>query len=162
MKELPEKLPREIRKDTREFGNWQDDVTSPERARFLFKFFQEILTKYGLDLTKNMKVLEIGSGNAVFLDFLKKQGVDAVGIDVQLRGSTDSPQIVGRVERLPFKDNSFDVVLSNAVFDELVYEQYHDIMMQEIFRVLKSGGMYLGSKEWRMHDKNTRVRVYFK
>ena len=37
-------------------------------------------------LAEEVKVLELGSGNAVFLDYMKKQSVDAVGVDVRPRG----------------------------------------------------------------------------
>jgi len=70
-----------------------------------------------------------------------------VGVDVKPRGDKKSFQIIARVEQLPFAEGSFDVVLSNAVFDKSVYTQYQDLMIGEIARVLKHGGIYLGNRE---------------
>jgi SAM-dependent methyltransferase len=133
--------------------DWQDSIETENDAGLIFRMFQRILKEHGLDLTKNMKVLEVGSGNSVFLDFLKKQGVDIVGADVDFRGGHESPQIIARIEQLPFKDESFDVVLSSAIFDNSVYKQDQDIMIKEIARVLKHGGFYLGNSEWRTNVK---------
>lgn len=48
-----------------------------------------------------------------------------------------SPDIFGDGHSLPFKDNSFDLVLSQAVFEHL-YDPF--VAAKEIFRVLKPGG----------------------
>ena len=54
-------------------------------------------------------------------------------------------QVLARIEQLPFEDNKFSVVLSlGNVFDQLIYNQDHDLMMREIHRVLKPKGFYLG------------------
>ncbi|OGJ02200.1 hypothetical protein A3G98_02100 [Candidatus Nomurabacteria bacterium RIFCSPLOWO2_12_FULL_37_8] len=93
---------------------------------------------------KNLKVLEIGSGNGIFLDFLRKKGVNAVGLDVR-SGGYGSPQVAARIEQIPLKSDEFDLVLSlGNVFDQMVYDQDHDLMIREIYRVLKPKGLYLG------------------
>jgi arsenite methyltransferase len=45
--------------------------------------------------------------------------------------------VEGEVERLPFADESFDVVISNGVID-LVPDK--DAVFSELFRVLRPGG----------------------
>jgi ubiquinone/menaquinone biosynthesis C-methylase UbiE len=45
--------------------------------------------------------------------------------------------VEGEVERLPFPDENFDVVISNGVID-LVPDK--DAVFREIFRVLEPGG----------------------
>lgn len=151
MEKTPKNFPRKVLK--KEWGlaeaffpKFQDDITSTEDAEFFYKYFQEILRKHGLDLAKNVKVLEIGSRSAVFLDFLTRRGVNAVGVDVQPNRNKESPQVLARIEQLPFEGGSFDVVLSNAVFDAGIYDQYQSFMKKEIARVLKHGGIYLGNE----------------
>jgi ubiquinone/menaquinone biosynthesis C-methylase UbiE len=154
MEQEPKKFPGKVKTylpSGLESEDWQDSIETKDDAGLIFRMFQRILKEHGLDLTKNLKVLEVGSGNSVFLDFLKKQEVDVVGTDVDFRGEHESPQVVARIEQLPFKDESFDVVLSSAIFDNSVYEQDQALMIKEIVRVLKHGGFYLGNNEWRRH-----------
>jgi ubiquinone/menaquinone biosynthesis C-methylase UbiE len=47
---------------------------------------------------------------------------------------------VGVVERLPFADNSFDLVTANVVVEHL---KYPSLAFAEIFRVLKAGGSFV-------------------
>lgn len=146
MEKLPSKLPQRVRKSRFDFiKDWQDDIKFVEDAEFLYKLFQMALKECGLDLTKNVKVLEIGSGNNIFLNYAQKQGVDIVGVEASPRGGGSS-LVIARAEQLPFKDGTFDVVLSSAVFDTRSYDQYQDIMLAEISRVLKHKGVYLGNE----------------
>lgn len=106
----------------------------------------EFLKKTGL-LKKGQKVLEIGTGSGKMLRYLKEQGHNVVGADVndeciqfakdrfgiEVRKLTDK-------NKLPFKDNSFDIILS---FDVLEHIPDTDIHLQEVKRVLKPGGYYL-------------------
>jgi len=52
-------------------------------------------------------------------------------------GATNVDLVEGEVERLPFDDASFDVVISNGVID-LIPDK--DAVFSEIFRVLEPGG----------------------
>ncbi|MFA5936891.1 MAG: class I SAM-dependent methyltransferase [Candidatus Paceibacterota bacterium] len=143
MEELPKKLQPE---DTKKyFSSWENIINNEDDAKLVFHVFQQALKEYGIDLVKNIKVLEIGSGNAVLLDYLRQQGVDVVGVDMKPHGNKESIQLA-YIEQLPFEKESFDVILSNFVFDRL-YTQNRYLMMTEIARVLKSGGIYLGREE---------------
>lgn len=125
----------------------QNIITSNEDAATAYEYFQEILKKNGIDLNKDTKVLEIGSGNGVFLNYLKQQGVNAVGVDVRPEREGGVPQAIARIEELPFADDSFDVVFSISVFDSGIYNQDQKLMLKEISRVLKQGGVYVGKSE---------------
>ncbi len=103
-----------------------------------------ILEGQNLKLNKDTKILEIGSGNAKMLDYFKKLlGKNVVGVDVRSRGNRDSPQVIARAEQLPFADQSFDVIFSVGAFDQEIYNQDQLLMMQEIARVLKHGGIFV-------------------
>src|SRR3990167_7697223 len=114
-----------------------------------FEHLEEMMLKdRGVDL-KKAKVLELGSGNGFFLDYMISQGVDAVGLVIRPRSEgSKSSQVIARIEQLPFADESFDVVYSQQIFDSKVYDQNQTMMFREIFRVLKHGGIYFGALEF--------------
>jgi arsenite methyltransferase len=63
-------------------------------------------------------------------------------------GATNVDFVEGEVERLPFGDGAFDVVISNGVID-LVPDK--DAVFTEIYRVLKPGGTH--SDRRRFHSE---------
>ncbi len=136
--------------------NFKENIKKPEDAELIFVIIQETLKKFKLDLIKGMKVLEIGSGNATLLDLLKKHGVDILGVDAEPRPSKNENKIPlsisGYIENLPFSNNSFNIIIANAVFDPTLHNQDQRLMMTEIARVLKPGGMFFGFKQSYLLD----------
>lgn len=142
-----QKFPKEVRKPGLEsMVGWEDGIISESDIEILYELLEMELQKQGVNLAKS-KVLEVGSGSGVFLNYLKGKKVDAVGVDVRPRGKKELPLVIARIEKLPFADESFDVIISNQLFDNAVYDQDQDIMMREIARILKSGGIYIGTGE---------------
>ena len=93
MDELPKKFSKEVRnrphsaaRTNEILGQDFEDDMDDDIASFYYGNIVNILKEQGLDIKKGIKVLEIGSGNAVFLNYLKKQGIDAVGVDARPRG----------------------------------------------------------------------------
>jgi SAM-dependent methyltransferase len=98
------------------------------------------------------RVLDLGSGagtdSLVAAQMVGPAG-SVTGIDMTLEmlvkaraaaeqaGAANVGFVEGEVERLPFPDESFDVVISNGVID-LVPDK--DAVFAEIYRVLASGG----------------------
>lgn len=152
MDKLPEKLTRKIIRDEKDPSPGVEDSLESERednAKQTYFLFQHYLKEHGIDLTrKGIKVLEIGSGTATLLNYMRKQKVNAVGVDVRPRGNKESPQVIARIEQLPFDDEQFDVVLSSETFHHHFYNQNQNSMMEEIIRVLKHGGIYMGRREY--------------
>ena len=127
--------------------NWED--ASKNLTDVWFRKLKRTLSENGRPLDAQTKVLEIGSGDGLFLKKMRENQIDAVGIDARPRavGNVDG-QVRGRIERLPFADNTFDVVVSIAqVFDSTVYRHNPQAMANEVARVLKRGGIYLGFTE---------------
>lgn len=152
MEESPKKFSREVRKRTNSIiENWDDGFSDPEIVASKYRSFKKILTHYGIDVEK-AKVLEIGSGNAVFLNYMKTQGVNAVGVDVRHRGKNNESQIIARLEQLPFKDGSFEVICSEGTLDSSTYNQDQSLIIQEVARVLKKGGIYFGLENLNISD----------
>ncbi|OGI73752.1 hypothetical protein A3D42_00820 [Candidatus Nomurabacteria bacterium RIFCSPHIGHO2_02_FULL_41_18] len=146
MDQQPRKFLKEIRK--RNFINMDygaDDATRDEKTvATFFNLIQRKLTELNIDI-KEVKILEIGSGNNIFFDYAKKQGVNIIGVDARPRGK--SPAVQALVERLPFADKSFDIVYSSQVFDSRGYNQDQTLMMREISRCLRQGGVYVALLE---------------
>ncbi|MCF8294621.1 MAG: arsenite methyltransferase [Bacteroidales bacterium] len=77
-------------------------------------------------------------GQVIGLDFTKKMVEKAIR-NKQKLGFSNVDFILGDIEAIPFPDNHFDVVLSNAALN-LVPDK--KLAFKEIYRVLKPGGHF--------------------
>ncbi|MHA1423768.1 MAG: class I SAM-dependent methyltransferase [Candidatus Thorarchaeota archaeon] len=96
------------------------------------------------------RILDVGCGNGNHVKFFAEQGFDVSGIDISEEAITiakawmkhlnlDANLISGDAEKLPYEDESFDVVVSNGVLDHVPFQKAKN-MMSEIRRVLVPGG----------------------
>ncbi|MCH8826043.1 MAG: methyltransferase domain-containing protein [Chloroflexi bacterium] len=93
------------------------------------------------------KVLDIGCGPGVTVDFLSQEGCDVHGVDISEQmvdeckvRFADRPNAhfsTGRIENLDFADASFDAVLSMGVVEYIVDDKK---AVAEMARVTKPGG----------------------
>jgi SAM-dependent methyltransferase len=83
-------------------------------------------------------MLDLGCGEQLFREICHHTGFEYVGLDC--RG--DTPMLLGDAHALPFKDQSIDFVMSLAVIEHL---RYPAVAVAEIFRILKPGGLFIGS-----------------
>ena len=98
---------------------------------------------------KGKKVLDVGSGQGTNLYYALTKGADAIGIDISPsavriakrhlkqahKSSARARQ--GNAERLPFKDETFDIVFSLGVLHHTANIKK---AADEIYRVMKPGG----------------------
>ena len=114
---------------------------------------REVFWKKHLDtlgISKNSRLLEVGSGQGIFLNRLyARYRARCYGVDISPRSVSyadrrfRSPRLsylVGNATRLPFEDASFDFVVS---FDVLEHVQDQPEAVREMLRVLKPGGKIL-------------------
>jgi SAM-dependent methyltransferase len=93
-------------------------------------------------------VLETGCGGGQMRKFLNAKGHRYIGTDISpSRVSTElrrhgGPDLLADAHFLPFADSSFDVVYSAALTEHLASPH---LVAQEVARVLKPGGHYLGN-----------------
>jgi ubiquinone/menaquinone biosynthesis C-methylase UbiE len=101
------------------------------------------------ELHYGARILEIGCGGGQMRDFVAHKGISYVGVDISAneRVTEDlkqfgGPDLLADAHFLPFADNSFDLVYSSALTEHLASPY---LVAQEVFRVLKPGGYYLGN-----------------
>jgi tellurite methyltransferase len=107
-------------------------------------------------ITSGMRILDAGCGQGRNLVYMLRCGLDVWGVDedqtaiaaARTQAAALAPAM-GRdrfsthpVDRLPFDAGSFDVVLSSAVL-HFARDQAHWLgMLNEMWRVLRSGGLF--------------------
>ncbi len=97
---------------------------------------------------KDIKVLDIGSGNAAFLSSLLQKTKHLYGYDVSqaviARAKKNYPKITftyGKPgKKLPYENNFFDVVVLFHVLEHVASEE---VLVKEIKRILKKDGLLL-------------------
>ena len=107
-------------------------------------------------ITPGMSVLDAGCGGGRNLVWLLRSGYEVFGVDEnpaavqQVRGLAgrlapalppESFQTAG-VDAMPFPDQRFDVVVCSAVLHFARDEAHFDRMLDEMWRVLRSGGLF--------------------
>ncbi len=84
-------------------------------------------------MTKPLTVLEIGVGNKLVFNQLKKFGIKVTTCDFDKRLK---PNYIADVRKLPFKNNQFDTVLCAEVLEHLPFSEFTKAL-KEIIRVSK-------------------------
>lgn len=86
---------------------------------------------------KPQTCLEIGVGNGIVTQALKKNGIEVTTLDPD---KALEPDIVGSVESIPCADDAFDVVLCAEVLEHLPYAKLEPCL-KEMARVSKFGAV---------------------
>ncbi len=71
--------------------------------------------------TEAQTVLEIGLGNKLVSDYLNRRRIRVYELDLML---DIAPDAVGNVTAIPFRANSFDLVMCCQVLEHLPYDQF--------------------------------------
>jgi SAM-dependent methyltransferase len=106
-------------------------------ARFQVRAARELA---GFDRTDGLAALDFGCGRGDLVHALRELGLNAQGCDLSanLGASKHLSPISADPYRLPYPDDSFDVVISTSVFE---HAQRTEECMREIHRVLRAGGV---------------------
>lgn len=108
---------------------------------------------------KKKKILDVGCGTGTMLNYLAQHG-QVEGIDNSKKAVAFCRQrgfkntCLGDAQKLPFSDNSFDLV---TAFDTLEHIEDDQIALKEFYRVLRPNGLILMTVPalpiiWSSHD----------
>jgi len=137
-------------------GWWDEDGDgSLVSLRFLsnpvrFQYINTIITDHRKAHPQHKSVLDVGCGGGYLTEELARAGLDVTGIDPSLKSiaaareharleSLTIPFASGYGENLPFESNAFDFV---CCCDVLEHVEAFDVLVKEISRVLKQGGIF--------------------
>ena len=111
------------------------------------------------ELKEGMKMLEPGCGRGEFLKNFKELGLDVHGVDISTEAQEYAENFPVEVcdiesEKLPFEDDTFDVIYSKSFVEHLYYPERY---LEEAFRVLKPGGILITL----VPDWESNYKIYF-
>jgi SAM-dependent methyltransferase len=133
--------------------------------RFYLPLLRELADEAGKPLTE-LRVLDDGCGFGAGVEYLRSQGIDAVGVDVGWRSQEWSrrdppwPYVRADGRALPFVDASFEAVVSFGVIEHVGiagesgvseevapdYEEQRARYVSEALRVLRNPGVAILSQ----------------
>jgi 2-polyprenyl-6-hydroxyphenyl methylase/3-demethylubiquinone-9 3-methyltransferase len=157
MRKIPEEVYTRINNEIYNLEGdkwWQTDfslnliraVFNPIRVEYSKTLFERLNIN-----AAQMNALEVGCGGGILSEEIAKMGFNTTGIDPSeqslnsaIKHAKDNNLVInykkGAGEKLPFQNNSFDVIFCCDVL-----EHVHDLpkVISEISRVLKNGGIFI-------------------
>jgi 2-polyprenyl-6-hydroxyphenyl methylase/3-demethylubiquinone-9 3-methyltransferase len=134
---------------------WWDDVGQFSALRFWinpvrFGYFARVLHRERVLERGLRRILDVGCGGGLLAEEFARAGMEVTGIDPAPEsiktasahasaGGLRIEYLTGAGERLPFREGSFDQV---ACCDVLEHVDDADLVIGEIARVLKPGGLF--------------------
>ena len=117
----------------------------------------------GIDLSKyvsgrNLKILDLGSGGRRGLDKFGRVIYSDISLKMLQQGEL-STGVNLDASVLPFKDASFDVVTSIAMFHHLPTKKDRLNFLKEVRRVLKSGGISVIKFGFILGEADAQIKV---
>ena len=97
---------------------------------------EEILSHFPIAKTDNSRMLDIGCGSMVNKNVCEYAGYEYIGLDYK----SDEASILGDAHALPFKDESFDFILSIAVLEPFHENSYYHHTHLGVYNSLHEGG----------------------
>lgn len=106
------------------------------------KRLMKVLDKY---INKKMKVLDAGCGTGFFSDYFQRKGCDVFGLDnsdkalyLTKESNNKINVIKGNIFKLPFKNNSMDMVFSDGLLEHF---KKPETILTNFKRILKKNGL---------------------
>lgn len=133
-------------KTKQHFNETAEDYDSSSDGKFVEPMYETIVKEI-LKLDSG-KILDVGCGNGNLFTFLPDERYELAGVDFSQNMIIEAKKkcgdkasfFVGDAEKLPFDDDSFDIVVCNASFHHYIRP---NTVLEEMHRVLKDGGKVL-------------------
>lgn len=118
-----------------------------------------MLRDLGFELTEGMKILDFGCGEGELAHAYQILKYDSYGVDFCECTFLDDEhykKLESNPYRIPFEDNTFDLVYSKSVFEHTMNTEE---CFREVYRVLKPGGVTINSlpSMYRLIESHIRV-----
>lgn len=153
----------QMKENWKEMANVWKKYTPPGRPSVgEISFFEQEINKE-LSRNKNIKALVLGA-TPEFRDLLAKYNIKTTLVDVNpdsvkamtsfmIQKNTNEKVIISDWLSMPFKNNTFDLVLSDSAQDNIKFEEF-ETFFKKIFQVLKPGGKwFFGAVNLRRNNK---------
>jgi ubiquinone/menaquinone biosynthesis C-methylase UbiE len=143
--------------------NFLENLTPDKKyAESIWNYVSHSIEKVGrVDILKKPKVLDLGGGMGEFSKGLNGQNIDCVSLDIEdLEKNLGANQINADAYKMPFKDESFDIIYERGLFDDNIYPHNFCKLLKEISRVLKSKGIL--SIYDADHPSNEELQKHFR
>ena len=112
-----------------------------------FKYLPDLLKRYAI----GKRTLDYGCGSGSSTLFLNEIGLEVEGVDISRDMLQEAKQLnietsfqLIKSGKLPHADNTFDIVFSSFVLFEISSKPELSRVINEIYRVLKKGGIFIG------------------
>lgn len=150
--------------------NLSEDEEVPVNLLSELEFYEAPAQEFAYDLMGDIEgksILEIGCGLGVNAIILAQEGAQVTGLDLSSRRLEAVSEIImeneisginlvcGSGETLPFPDESFDIVYTNAVMIHMDKPK----AIKEIRRVLKPGGVAVMVEPMKYHPLANMYRI---
>jgi glycosyltransferase involved in cell wall biosynthesis/SAM-dependent methyltransferase len=117
--------------DKVDLSSFNGDYARILQSKYSTTFDVNLISKF---INKDDTVLDIGTGDGRRLATLELMGARPLGTEINPRWVNDSNIIYGEINKLPFSDNSFDLVMSVDVLEHI---DKPINAIKEMFRVSK-------------------------
>lgn len=107
-------------------------IMHPEARNFLDYIYNTYLSKQYYPV-----VLDVGSGDINGNNRQYCPNSIYIGVDIAAGPNVD---IVSKCHELPYKDNTFDLIISSECFE---HDMYYEQSIQKIMHLLKPGGLFV-------------------
>lgn len=127
------------------FSSYEHLTKMPEEAKQIWESVCcEIKRNNREDLLMSPNVLDIGGGIGVFSKYLKEIGISCINLDIQpLNFKHGANSLMADVQKMPFKNETFDLIYSYGLFDQGLYKKNLSDMIEEVHRILKTEGLLI-------------------
>lgn len=135
-----------VNKTKQHFNETASDYNNSNDGRFVKPMYKELQKE--IEKIGRGKLLDVGCGNGNLFTFLSEEYYQMFGIDFSDNMISEAKKncgdkasfCVADAEKLPFDEDTFDIITCNASFHHYIHP---NAVLSEMNRVLKAGGVLI-------------------